>query len=279
MSSKTAPDSWNGGWVPFACSWRREGPAAASVQASGELDIATSPQLGVLLHEALGHARLVLLDVREVSFMDCSAVHAIVDASAAARQVGRRLLLVGISQQAATLFEMTGTASEVEMVRLETTGASTGEDRLEPPGGPYDRGGSEDQPSEVEARIHPLDNPVNARVMTGRVMAIPDVGLWVHAVDGAVHRAWAPRTPSPAVAAGTAVEVYFDRRGEINGWWDPRSGLAVNQRHLAAGVSPACGAAAACQGACGLVWQVPAPDRFAGHGERCLTCAGPLALR
>lgn len=264
MSSKTAPDDWAGGRPPFACSWRREGPGAASVQASGELDIATSPRLGSVLREALGHARLVLLDVREVSFMDCSAVHAIVDASAAARRVGRRLLLVGVSEQVDALFERTGKASEVEIVRLVTTRAPTGEDRLELPSVP---------------RIRPLDNPVNASLMTGRVMAIPDVGLWVHAADGAVRQAWAPRTPSPAVAAGTAVEVYFDRRGEINGWWDRRSGLAVNQRHLAAGASPATGAAAACQGACGLVWQVPAADRFAGHGERCLTCAGPLALR
>ena len=175
------------------------------------------------------------------------------------------------------MFEMTGMSAEVEILPLAPADEQARADRVEVPSGACD--GGEDAPRGVERRIHPLDHLVNARVVTGRAMAIPDRGLWVHTADGAVRRAWAPQAPGLPVPAGTSVEVYFDRRGAINGWWDPRSGLAVNQRHLEPGVSPATGASAACQGSCGLVWQVPAAARFAGHGERCLTCAGSLAIR
>ena len=39
-------------------------------------------------------AQLVVLDLRELAFMDSSGVHAIVNASIRARQVGRRLVLL-----------------------------------------------------------------------------------------------------------------------------------------------------------------------------------------
>ena len=113
MSSKTAPDGSDGGRVPFGCSWRREATGAASVQVSGELDVATASRLEATLLAARAHARLVLLDLREVSFMDCSAVHVIVDASRVARPAGARLLVAGTSERVDVVFEMTGMSAEV----------------------------------------------------------------------------------------------------------------------------------------------------------------------
>jgi anti-anti-sigma factor len=78
----------------FECSWTNGGLEAAWVHLAGELDIATTPQLERALHEPELQARLVVLDLRELAFLDTSGVHAIVDASIRARQAGHRLLLL-----------------------------------------------------------------------------------------------------------------------------------------------------------------------------------------
>ena len=80
------------------------------------------------------------------------------------------------------------------------------------------------------------------------------------------------------LAAGTEIELYLDAGGALNGWRDPRSGLAINQRRLEHGESPATYSDLACHGPCGVVWLAPAAARLAEHDERCLTCAGPLVL-
>ena len=76
--------------APFSCRWRDEGNAAAWIQVSGELDPATSRQLAGVLHEALGSAHVLLLDVREVSFGDCSGLDAVLDAAGQARAEAHR---------------------------------------------------------------------------------------------------------------------------------------------------------------------------------------------
>ncbi len=89
------PDSAAASTEPsFECS-RAEGALdAAWVHVTGALDIATTPRLERTLRESQSNAQLVVLDLRELVFMDCAGVHAIVDASSRARQAGRRLLLV-----------------------------------------------------------------------------------------------------------------------------------------------------------------------------------------
>jgi anti-anti-sigma factor len=78
----------------FGCSWTGGGPDAAWVHIVGELDIATTPQFERTLREAQLEARLVVLDLRELAFMDSVGVHAIVNAGIRARQVARRLLVL-----------------------------------------------------------------------------------------------------------------------------------------------------------------------------------------
>jgi len=75
----------------FVCSHTNPGRDAAWVHVAGELDIATTPQLEQTLRDAEAQAQLVALDLRDVTLMDCSGVHVIVDASRRARDDGRRL--------------------------------------------------------------------------------------------------------------------------------------------------------------------------------------------
>jgi anti-anti-sigma factor len=97
---------------PFACFWTHGGLNAAWVQVVGELDIQTSPQLERTLGEP--RAPLVVLDLREIAFMDSSGVHAIVNASARARQVGRRLVLLRGPPRVDCIFGLTGSSADVE---------------------------------------------------------------------------------------------------------------------------------------------------------------------
>jgi anti-sigma B factor antagonist len=98
---------------PFACSWRVGGWGAAWVQVTGELDLATSPQLRQTLQEAQRSVRLVVLDLRELSFMDGSGVHVILDVARDARREGGRLLLVRGPAQVERVLTLTGAGEQV----------------------------------------------------------------------------------------------------------------------------------------------------------------------
>jgi hypothetical protein len=62
---------------PFRCARNADGFGSASVQLSGELDLATAPQVEQTVREA----RLVVLDLRELTFMDCAGMRVIVNAA------------------------------------------------------------------------------------------------------------------------------------------------------------------------------------------------------
>ena len=76
---------------PLACSYANGGLNAASVHVGGELDIATTPQLERTLDAY--HARLVVLDLRELAVLDSCGMHAIVSTCSSARHAGRPLVL------------------------------------------------------------------------------------------------------------------------------------------------------------------------------------------
>jgi len=120
-------------------------------------------------------------------------------------------------------------------------------------------------------------NPVNAKVVTARVMVAAGTQLWLQGPDGEITRAWAPQDIVTQVQPDTEVEVYLDVDGSPNGWWDKRSGLAINQRLLELPDPPRFGDPVVCQGECGLVWLAPGAESFAEQDEHCLTCGGPLA--
>ena len=127
MASTPLSDGPQSDRTHFTCRWRLEGRAAASVRVAGELDRATAPRLHTALEEALGYARLVLLDVGAVSLMDSSGLRVILGASAAARAQGAHVLLVGASDQVEALLDVTAARPQVDLLSLDG-----GDDPLEP---------------------------------------------------------------------------------------------------------------------------------------------------
>ena len=98
---------------PFVCSSAHGSLDSEWVHVAGALDIATTPQLEKSLRES--HARLVVLDLRDLGFIDCAGVHAIVNASVSARREGRRLVLVRGIPHVDRVFALTGNGDEVEI--------------------------------------------------------------------------------------------------------------------------------------------------------------------
>jgi anti-sigma B factor antagonist len=88
---------------------------AAWVHVAGELDIATTPQLERTLHESQAQARLVVLDLRELAFIDSSGVHAVVNASIRARQAGRLLIVLRGTPNVDRIFTLTACSNDVEI--------------------------------------------------------------------------------------------------------------------------------------------------------------------
>jgi anti-anti-sigma factor len=95
----------------FRCSWAGGSLDAAWVRLAGELDIATTPRLKRVLRAL--RARLVVLDLRELEFMDSSGVHAIVEASIRARRLGDRLLLLSGPPGVDRVFTLTASTDDV----------------------------------------------------------------------------------------------------------------------------------------------------------------------
>ena len=70
----------------FACFVDYDGHNTAEVHIRGELDIASAPQLAAILDAALANARLVVLDLSQLTFMDCAGLDAIIRADSSARR-------------------------------------------------------------------------------------------------------------------------------------------------------------------------------------------------
>jgi anti-sigma B factor antagonist len=107
----------------FALSRTNGDPDAAWIRVAGELDFARAQKLEDTLRESLTQARLVVLDLRQLVFIDSSGVHAIVNASLRARQIGRRLVLLGGPPDLDDLFTITGTRDDVEIGDIDAVPA------------------------------------------------------------------------------------------------------------------------------------------------------------
>jgi anti-anti-sigma factor len=99
----------------FACSWSCDGLDAGWVHVAGALDIASAPELERTLLEPELQTHLVVVDMRDLVFMDSSGVHVIVDASIRARNAGHRLVLVHGSADVNRVFTLTGSSDKVEI--------------------------------------------------------------------------------------------------------------------------------------------------------------------
>jgi anti-anti-sigma factor len=73
--------------APFECTWvHTRGAEWATL--SGELDIANSPALEAAVRAAEADAELVVIDLRDLVFIDCSGARVIYEASERLRQAG-----------------------------------------------------------------------------------------------------------------------------------------------------------------------------------------------
>ena len=103
--------------TPFACECTADGSGAAWMHLAGELDNSTAPRLEHALHEA--QARVLVLDLRELEFIDGCGVHAIVNASIHARDAGRRLVLLRGSPNIDRVITLTGSERLVEIFDVD----------------------------------------------------------------------------------------------------------------------------------------------------------------
>jgi anti-sigma B factor antagonist len=106
----------------FACLVDYSERDAAHVHVSGELDIASAPQLTEALDAALTNASLVLVDLSRLTFIDCIGLGAITAVHNRARGSARKLVLSSITAQFNRLLEITGTAARFEIASLAPGG-------------------------------------------------------------------------------------------------------------------------------------------------------------
>ena len=99
-------------WFTCARSDGRFG--TARVRLTGELDLATAPQLEQTLRKARVEGRRVVLDLRELAFMDCAGMGVIVAAAERARREDARLIVVRGPSHVDRVFTLTGTSAVVE---------------------------------------------------------------------------------------------------------------------------------------------------------------------
>jgi anti-anti-sigma factor len=102
----------------FVCTLRDGGFDAAWVHVAGELDMATAPPLEQTLRRAEIRPRVVL-DLRELAFMDWSGIRVIIQASIRATRMGRRLVVVRGRAQVDGVITLTGASAVLEVVDLD----------------------------------------------------------------------------------------------------------------------------------------------------------------
>lgn len=103
----------------FQCTSSNEGANVTWLDVAGELDVATSPELKHVLEKALRHAWLVVLDLRNLAFIDTTGVHVIVDVTALARRRDRRLVVMHRLAAVRTVFDLTNTSDAVEIREMD----------------------------------------------------------------------------------------------------------------------------------------------------------------
>jgi anti-anti-sigma factor len=100
----------------FRVEVRNEGPATL-IAVSGELDLASSPALQEELDRAAASdAQLLIIDLRELDFMDSTGLSVLVRAHQQVEEQGRELAMVKGPQQVQRLLSLTGVADRLRLV-------------------------------------------------------------------------------------------------------------------------------------------------------------------
>jgi anti-sigma B factor antagonist len=95
----------------------RNGDQAVLIGVSGELDLASSPELEAELERATSSdLELVVIDLRKLEFMDSTGLSVLVRAHQKATQNGKRFAIVKGPQQVQRLLSLTGVAERLTVV-------------------------------------------------------------------------------------------------------------------------------------------------------------------
>jgi anti-sigma B factor antagonist len=95
----------------------RDGDQAVVIGVSGELDLASSPGLEQELDRRMGAgAELVIVDLRQLEFMDSTGLSVLVRAHQRATESGQRFAVVRGPQQVQRLLSLTGVADRLTLV-------------------------------------------------------------------------------------------------------------------------------------------------------------------
>ncbi len=103
----------------FVCAWRTGRYGSIWVDLAGELDLTVSAELARMLHKTQARSNLVVLDLRELTFMDVAGARVIADAGISARRANRGLLVARGPTQVDRVFTLTGTSNQVELFDLD----------------------------------------------------------------------------------------------------------------------------------------------------------------
>jgi len=111
----------------FTVEERNHGNAAV-VAAVGELDLRTSPELEERLNRAFdAGAELVILDLRQIEFMDSTGLRVLLSAHQRAHDSGRRFALVRGADQVERVLTLTGVRDLLTVVDAPEELLSPGE--------------------------------------------------------------------------------------------------------------------------------------------------------
>jgi anti-sigma B factor antagonist len=90
---------------------------ATTLALSGELDLLSSPALQSAVDAvAASDAELMIIDLRELEFMDSSGLHVIVQAQHRMHELGRRFALIRGPEPVQRLFNLTGVADALTVI-------------------------------------------------------------------------------------------------------------------------------------------------------------------
>ena len=100
----------------FACVTRADSPGVRRVTLSGELDMASAPELHEALSEAARDGVAVILDLSQLEFIDSSGLHTILSAYDRLDEANCRLVLIAGGPQVQRIFEITDVGHRLEFV-------------------------------------------------------------------------------------------------------------------------------------------------------------------
>ena len=94
-----------------------DGHAGVALTLTGELDLSTVQQLEEAVADGVhGKARLVVLDLRELAFLDSTGLRLMLRLDARLKEEGGRLVLIRGPRRVHRVFELTRAVDELEIV-------------------------------------------------------------------------------------------------------------------------------------------------------------------